>query len=248
MLSRRFYLRLKSIARFFLRRLPIKLRTTVQSWRSRGSMIHGARAYVHPSVHVLGCANVRIGANSCVSEGSWLNVNHRDPGCIGIDIGRSCFIGKNNFLTSGRLISIGAFTLTTIDCKFIGSSHVIDDPRIPCLFSGTTNTDEIHIGVGCFVGAGATVLGHVRIGHGSVVAANSMVMKDVPPFSLVVGNPARVVKRYSFSRNQWLDLSSFSDDDELVAPTEQMHLKNLMEKYAHVDMPWIAAARSMGNL
>lgn len=125
---------------------------------------------------------------------------------------------------------------------------MIEDPRVPCLFSGTTKTDEIIVGVGCFFGAGAVILGNVRVEHGSVVAANSLVMRDVPPFSLVVGNPSRVIKRYSFLRSKWLPIDSFTKEDELSIPTEEMHFKELVSKYSDVELPWIAAARSMGNL
>jgi acetyltransferase-like isoleucine patch superfamily enzyme len=239
---------LKAVVSPVLRRLPIGLRCAIQSLRARGRMVVGAGSYVHGSVHVLGRSNVRIGANSCISDGSWLNVNHRVAGQVAIDIGRSCFIGKHNFFTSGRAISVGDFTLTAIGCKFIGSSHVIDDPRVPCLFSGTTSTDEMHIGAGCFIGAGATILGHVRVGHGSVVGANAMVTSDIPPFSLAVGHPARVVKRYSFVASEWRACELITEEDVAAMPTEAAHVAHLMVNYAHLEMPWIAAGRSLGQL
>ena len=47
------------------------------------------------------------------------------------------------------------------------------------------------------IGCGAVILGHIRIGHDSVVGANAVVLKDVPPYSLVVGVPGKVVKTFA---------------------------------------------------
>lgn len=208
----------------------------------------GRGSYIHSSVHLLGKNNIRLGVNVCISEGCWLNVNHRVKDKIAIEIGDNCFIGKNNFFTSGDFISIGQYTLTTIGCKFIGSSHNIADPEIPYLLTGTTSDDQIKIGVNCFLGAGSTVLGNVRIGHGSVIGANSMILRDIPPFSLVVGNPAKVQKRYSFLNKSWLPVSEITEEDEMSMPNEPDYLVQLQAKYPHLNMPWIAAGKSMGDL
>lgn len=238
----------KSIAKYILRHLPISIRCKIQSIRSSGHLQLGPRSYIHPSVHLLGQSYTSIGSNSCISEGSWLNVNHRNGDKKSIEIGSNCFIGKNNFFTSGDRISIGDFTLTAIGCKFVGSSHLIEDPCIPYLLSGTTSSDVIEIGVNCFLGADSTVLGNVKIGHGSVIAANSFVLKDIPPFSLAAGNPAKVIKRYSFSRKIWLPISEISNQDEYEMPSETDYKNELAGRYSHIEMPWIAAGRSMGNL
>ncbi|MEQ1532697.1 MAG: acyltransferase [Sideroxydans sp.] len=189
-----------------------------------------------------------MGFNACVSEGSWLNVNHRMKNKISIDIGNNCFIGKQNFFTSGDCISIGDFTLTTIGCRFIGSSHNIGNPEVPYLLTGTTCDDQIQIGVNCFLGAGATVLGNVKIGHGSVIGAGSLVLRDIPPFSIAVGNPATVQKRYSFVKKAWLPAAEISVEDENAMPNEQNYLAQLQANYPHINMPWIAAGKSMGDL
>ncbi|KAH6557189.1 hypothetical protein KP509_1Z129600 [Ceratopteris richardii] len=49
------------------------------------------------------------------------------------------------------------------------------------------------IGEGVLIGAGATILGNITVGRGAMVAAGSLVLKDVPPHSMVAGTPARVV-------------------------------------------------------
>lgn len=208
----------------------------------------GHRSYIHPFVHLLGKGNIRVGSNTCVSEEYWLNVNHRKESKVSIEIGNNCFIGKHNFFTSGDFISIGDYTLTTVGCKFIGSSHIVGDPGMPYLLTGTTSDDRIQIGVNCFIGAGATVLGNVKVGHGSVIGADTLVLRDIPPFSFAIGNPATVIKRYSFIQKVWLPVSEISPDDEVGMPNEQEYLTQLKAKFPHVYMPWIAAGKSMGDL
>lgn len=228
--------------------LPIKLQCLIQHTRGAGLFEIAKSSYIHHSTHALGKANILIGSNSCVSEGCWLNVNHRETKKKSIQIGNNCFIGKQNFFSSGDVILIGDYTLTTIGCKFIGSTHKFDDPQIPYLLSGTTSDDRIQIGVNCFFGAGSTVIGNVKIGHGSVIGAESVVLKDIPPFSVAVGSPAQVVKRYSFSKTAWLPISEISSDDEAAMPNEQEYLIKLKLNFPQIHMPWIAAGKSMGDL
>ena len=92
------------------------------------------------------------------------------------------------------------------------------------------------------------MLGNVKIGHGSIIGAESLVLQDVPPFSIAVGNPAIVIKRYSFSKKAWLLVSDMSSDDEVGMPNEQEYLEQLKTKFPIVNLPWIAAGKSMGDL
>lgn len=239
----------KQIAKFVMAKLPVGLQCWFISIRSVGSKTKvGKGSYIHKSVHILGKEQVSLGSNSCISEGCWLNVNHRTESNKAIQIGNHCFIGKGNFFSSGRKIEIGDYSLTTIGCRFVGSSHHIDNPLQPYLTTGTTDTDSIVVGVNCFIGAGATVIGNVKIGHGSVIGANALVLSDVPPFSIAVGNPAKVIKRYSFMQDKWLNTNDFSESDEKEQLSESNYLKNLQSSHPRLNLPWIAAGRSLGNL
>jgi acetyltransferase-like isoleucine patch superfamily enzyme len=239
---------LKKIAEILFNKLPLWVRCRVQSIRLGGMIIVGQGSYIHPSVHLLGKNNISIGSNTCISEGCWLNVNHKKDSGVAIEVGDNCFIGKQNFFTSGDIIQIGDYTLTTIGCKFIGSTHRFDNPEIPYLLTGTTSEDRIQIGVNCFFGAGSTVLGNVKIGHGSVIGANSLVLNDIPPFSIAVGNPATVIKRYSFSKKAWVQSSDHTLIDDIGLISEEEYLDQLKAKFPHVNLPWFAAGKSMGNL
>jgi putative colanic acid biosynthesis acetyltransferase WcaF len=68
------------------------------------------------------------------------------------------------------------------------ASHDFEDPSMPLIFSPITIGAESWVAAGCFIGPGTTV------GEGAVVGAYSVVTKDVPPWTVVAGNPARVLR------------------------------------------------------
>jgi acetyltransferase-like isoleucine patch superfamily enzyme len=216
--------------------------------RQRGKLVIGSGSYIHPRAQIIGRANVRIGNNTCISEECWLNVNHRAPGATAIQIGANCFIGRQNFFSSGHSIRVGDYCLTTLGCRFVCATHVVDNPRLPYMSTGTTSQDRIDIGTNCFFGVAATVLGNVNIGHGSVIGANALVLADVPPFSLVVGSPGRVIKRYSYTRNAWLGTAELSAVDLDANPTEAQYLESLRATHPRVYLPWLAAGIDFGSM
>ena len=238
--------RWRALAGRWLRAMPPRLQCWVARLRSPRGVQRGARSFLHHSVQVLGKSGVSIGANTVLSQDSWLNVNHRASGHKAIVIGDNCFIGRRNFFSSGRAIVLGDFVLTANDCHFLGSTHVADDPMVPILSTGTTSTDTICIGANTFIGAGARIVGNVTIGHGCVIGAGATVMADVPPFSKVVGNPATVRRRYSMARRQWLPVADFTADDEAALPSEVAYIARLASQGA-LSMPYIAAGNDLGN-
>lgn len=218
----------------------------ILSWLSRGCR-KGRGSYVHPSVQILGEENVSIGSNTFIGEQTWLNVNHRIRGETVILVGDNCFIGRRNFFSSGKRIEMGDYVLTSLECKFVCSSHDVGDPLVPYLASGATSGGIIRIGVNCFFGTGAMVLGDVKIGHGSVVGAGALVTKDVPAFCMVVGNPARILRRYSFSKKSWIEEASVSAEDLKENPDEEAYLELLRKGYPKIEMPVIAAGGDLGS-
>jgi len=81
-------------------------------------------------------------------------------------------------------------------------NHSFDDVSRPIAQQPTT-TRPIVVEDGAWIGAQALITAGVRIGRNSVVAGGSVVTRDVPPFSVVAGNPARLVKQYNFETKRW---------------------------------------------
>jgi acetyltransferase-like isoleucine patch superfamily enzyme len=188
----------------------------------------GKDSYVAPSVQVLGWRNFRVGQNSIISEDTWININHRTEGNISVIIGDNCFIGRRNFFTSGNLIKIGNYCLTGVDCKFLGSGHIYDDPFIPYLVSATTEEGLIEIGSNCWLGANVTILKNIKIGYGSIIGASSLVNQDIPPLSVVVGNPCRVIRRFDMKLKIWVNSKDYSkeSDQYLLSESEYLEILN----------------------
>lgn len=63
---------------------------------------------------------------------------------------------------------------------------------------------DVIIGDECWIGIGSSILSGVRIGKHSIVGANSVVTHDIPPYSVAVGSPARVIKKYSHAEKRWV--------------------------------------------
>lgn len=208
----------------------------------------GKDSYVDSTVNVFGWSHVSIGSNTLIGEQSWLNVNDREPGFEHIKIGNYCYIGRRNLLSSSRQLVINDYVMTNNECKFLGSNHIFDDPNLPYINTGTTNDGTLTIGVNVWIGAGVILLGNITIGHGSIIGAGSVVTKSIPPFSIAVGNPCKVIKRFDFNNNQWVDIKLFDNSLEAIMPSEEAYLQTLRANAQDLVMSKLAASSRFGDL
>lgn len=65
------------------------------------------------------------------------------------------------------------------------------------------NKNEIFIGDDSWIGTNVVIVGNVKIGKHVVIGANAVVTKDIEEYSVAVGNPAKIIKKYSFESNTW---------------------------------------------
>ena len=118
-----------------------------------------------------------------------------------IEAGDYVFIGQDAYIYAN--VKIGDFVMIATNVAIVGGDHRIDVVGVPSRFTGrdrmeerlTVIEDDVWIGHGCIIIAG------VKIGRGAVIAAGSVVTKDVEPYAIVGGIPAKMIK-YRFSPEQ----------------------------------------------
>jgi acetyltransferase-like isoleucine patch superfamily enzyme len=155
----------------------------------------GRGAYLDHGVYLHACpAGVSIGPESFVMKNAILHVyNFRDLPNAGISIGARSLIGEGCVLRGQGGVKIGDDVYLAPLVQVLAVNHVYHDTTRPISHQGIT-VQGITIDDGAWIGGSAIILDGVRIGKNAVVGAGAVVTRDVPDYTVVVGNPARVVR------------------------------------------------------
>ncbi len=108
-----------------------------------------------------------------------------------IHVGRRVFINQNCTLYDLAEIRIGDDVMIGPNVSILSASHPVDPEQRRICVTGKPIIIERNV----WIAAGATVIGGVTVGENAVVAAGAVVTRDVPPNTLVGGNPARVIRQ-----------------------------------------------------
>ncbi len=169
-------------------------------WLSLEFPIIGKNVYFGRNIHVLGMKYIEIGnkvffGNNCILT-AWIQKGVASVPLI--SIGNHCSFGEYNHITSINKIEIGDGLLTGRWVTITDNSHGDTDEETLKLLPTKRpliSKGPVSIGKNVWIGDKATILSGVTIGDGAVVAANAVVTKDVPSYSVVAGIPARIVKQ-----------------------------------------------------
>ena len=101
--------------------------------------------------------------------------------------------------STGTVTSIGKNTMFGGNCTIVSADHDINDR--PSLRDSAHKIGNIIIGDNCWIGANCVITKGVKIGEGSIIGACSVVTNDIPPYSIAVGTPARVIKQRILKNN-----------------------------------------------
>lgn len=113
-----------------------------------------------------------------------------------ISIGDNTSIHLYFHCGAAESVTIGKDVLIASRVYISDHDHVFDDPEKPARWSGRLVAKPIIIEDGAWLGEGVVVLKGVTIGQRAVIGANSVVTKNIPPFSVAVGSPAKVVRYF----------------------------------------------------
>lgn len=167
--------------------------------------IHGDNCFIHPLSSANGCileGNNTIYRKTCVDnsyigQGSYISFNCYLAQC---KIGRYCSIANNTTLVCGThpshtwVSTHPAFYSPDNSAHF---SYTTQQLYVDYEYSDKNNELFAIIGNDVWVGCGAKIINGVSIGDGAIIAAGAVVTKDVPPYAIVGGTPAKII-RYRF--------------------------------------------------
>lgn len=160
--------------------------------------------YLQRSSKFLGRKNIFIGKHSTIQRYSCIEAIEEYEGEFytpKIKIGKNVNIGEYNHITSINSIIIGDGVLTGRRVTISDNNHGAFDSeelKIMPKERKLTSKGPVEIGDNVWIGENACVLSGVKIGKGCIIAANAVVSKDVPPFCLVAGVPAKIIKQCVF--------------------------------------------------
>jgi len=152
----------------FRKRALICQRGKLRVLKRNGEITIGSRTTIWPNVKI----------SCCGSKGKLAKLK----------IGRRCSVGDRTEIHCGRKITIGNEVIIAWDCNILDRDyHSVD--------GGIEKTSDVIIGDHVWVGCRSIILKGVTIGKGAIIAAGSLVNRDIPAYSLVAGNPAKVKKQ-----------------------------------------------------
>jgi len=158
--------------------------------RGKGSIIkRKARLDLFPS------KTFSIGYRTIIEDYAIINNGMGD-----IIIGDRCAVTSRVKLvgpvTLGNLVTIGS------GAQITGLTHNFEDVTRPIKDQGVLPNRTV-VADDVWIGGNSVIIQGLKIGTHSIIASGSVVTRDVPPYSVVAGNPARVIKQYNFETHQW---------------------------------------------
>jgi acetyltransferase-like isoleucine patch superfamily enzyme len=159
----------------------------------------GLPTYIGKPVFIAGAKKISIGKRVRIFPGLRIET-HGDNAAIGIK--NNVAIGQNVHITAmGKLIIdegstiLGNVFITDIDHAYTEIGKPIFDQQM--LYRKT------EIGKNCMIGYGAAIQAGTILGEQCIVGTNAVVRGTFPPYSVIVGMPAKIIKRYDFNTNTW---------------------------------------------
>lgn len=162
----------------------------------------GKKSIIFSPMQFTDTQSVSIGDNTFIAHNAWLMGNGRKDN-VTLVIGDKVQIGHNAHIVAKYSVTIGDSVLLADKVYISDCDHVFQDIEIPIIYQGVKHIGDVVIGEGSWIGENVCVMG-AKVGKHCVVGANSVVNNDIPDYSVAVGSPAKVVKRYDAEQERWI--------------------------------------------
>lgn len=175
-------------------------------WKARHFARFDKSAIVYCPLNINGMEHISLGANVQINYRTWLAALPLTnmPSCD-LVIGAGTIIGNFNHIYATHKVVLGKKVLTADKVYISDNLHDYRNIDLAIMDQPVIQNKEVSIGDGTWIGENAVILG-CSIGRNCVVAANAVVTKDVPDYSIVGGVPAKVLKRFNVEKQQWISV------------------------------------------
>ncbi len=165
----------------------------------------GKGTWIGTPIRVVNGDRVNIGDNCWILNGIRVEVikqwNGKEHNAY-IEIGNNVSIQQNVHITCAEKITIKDGTCVLANTCITDIKHLFDQVDVD-QNTQPIEAREVSIGKNCSIGFGSVILPGVVIGDNVIIGANSVVTKSIPSYSIAVGNPIRIIKKFNFMSGKW---------------------------------------------
>jgi len=170
----------------------------------------GPKVSIHPTCTISrkDAHRIQLGSHINIEKDACLRVcGPEDEGDPVIVIEDNCVINWRSQIDAKNRIHLEAGVLVAQDVLIVDQNHAYEDVSTPIRDQGLTAGGTVRIGEGCFIAHGASIIcsrGDLVLGRNCVVAAHAVVTRSAPPFSVLSGNPAMIVRQFDPVKQVWV--------------------------------------------
>ena len=156
-----------------------------------------ARWPVHGNVlETLRDGRLEVGEHTLLEPHVWVTIGPEAR----VRIGGGTYLNIGVMVAAVQLVEIGDHCMFANGCFVSDGAHRFDDADMPVPWQGFTSKAPTRVGDNVWCGANVVITSGVTVGERCVIGANSVVTRDIPPFSVAAGSPAKVLREVEYAK------------------------------------------------
>ena len=157
---------------------------------------------------------IQVGESAVIREHTWLTAkDKRVDGRATLIIGDGTYIGRFAQINAWQDVVIEPNVLIADRVYISDADHLYSDPNMPIKLQGDHFVGAVRLCSGCWIGVGAVIMPGISVGKNAIVGANAVVTRDVPSYSVVVGNSARIITKVDYQSNIKFSVNKDKDNE-----------------------------------
>lgn len=165
----------------------------------------GRNARLHKPRRLGSLSRLSIDDDVCIRDNAWIEAANDFSNSF-IKIGARTYIGDDAHIYAVDFLEIGEDVLIANRVYLSDNVHDYRDIKLPIIQQPVLYRGKVKIGNGAWIGENVCIIG-ASVGKHSIIAANSVVLSNVPDYCVVAGIPAKIIKRYEHELNSWVSVS-----------------------------------------